>query len=214
MRSQHWFSRARVLCLALALLLTLSGCELMDIKIPGSSYDNERGDDTATMQQADTDGGQLHMVPVIVAPSGDQNELLQIMRYSRIIQSYPRVRLKDEFKRVASELSDISDTPNQLRMAILLSIPNTSFENDKQALQLLSNIVNNSESPTALHEYAYVLLDTIQQRSEAEQTKKQLSDELLAERQKRAQLQQQLDALRTIEKSISQRQLKNEAEKQ
>ena len=214
MRSQHWFSYARALCLALALLLALSGCELMDIKIPGSSYDNEQGDDTSTTQQADTDGGQLHMAPVIVAPSGDQNELLQIMRYSRIIQSYPRVRLKDEFKRVASELAEISDTPNQLRMAILLSIPNTSFENDKQALQLLSNIVNNSESPTALHEYAYVLLDTIQQRSEAEQTKKQLSDELLAERQKRAQLQQQLDALRTIEKSISQRQLKNEAEKQ
>lgn len=204
-----------LLPLLLLLPLTLSGCDLLDVRLPGSVTDSRQSENAALTNQAAEDSAEEDKVPVIIAPTSDQEEVLQIMRYARVMQSYPRAKLKDEFKRVATDLVDKSDTANQLRMAILLSIEDTPFKNEKRALRLLTNIVNDvDEKSSALQEYAYQLLDTLQQRYEAMQLNRELSDELHAERQKRAQLQQQLDALRSIEKSINQRQLQNEAEKQ
>jgi hypothetical protein len=197
----------------LTLLLMLSGCELMQTAFPGSETDTPPVKDTS-IDQGTTDGIEDGKAPVIIAPTTNEDELLQIMHYSRIMQSYPRARLKDEFKRAATALADNPDTANQLRMAILLSIPNTSFKNEKRAMQMLSRIVNDGKQSSKLQEYAYLLLDTLQQRGEVMQINKELSEELQAERQKRVQLQQKLDALKSIEKSISQRQIQNEAEKQ
>lgn len=210
MRSPVLFS-----LLLVVLLLMLGGCDLLDVRLPGSGTDGRQGENAALTNQAAEDSAEEDKAPVIIAPTSDQEEVLQIMRYARVMQSYPRAKLKDEFKRVATDLVDKPDTANQLRMAILLSIEDTPFKNEKRALRLLTNIVNDvDERSSALQEYAYQLLDTLQQRYEAMQLNRELSDELHAERQKRAQLQQQLDALRSIEKSINQRQLQNEAEKQ
>jgi len=214
-------------CVTLLIVL-LNGCDLMGIKMP------VRGGDVRDEGMVSTQGregaSKQHAAPVIAALTREQSQMMQLMGYSRVMQSYPRARLKDEFKRVATDLADNPSTINKIRMAVLLSIPDTSFRNDERAMQLLSNIVNMDNMGSArkdtlpgplkdplqapLQEYAHVLLDNLQQRADDALAQKHLSDELKAERQKRAQLQKQLDALRSIEKSISQRQLKNEAEKQ
>lgn len=217
---------------ALLLAVGLSGCEQLGIKMNSAGSD----DDTVITRHSSANTA----VSSIGTLSPEQAQMLQLMGYSRIMQTYPHDKLKAEFKRVATELAENPVTINQIRMAILLSIPNTSFQSDERAMQLLSNIVNMGGRGSSLkdtlpgplrdplqnplQEYAHVLLDNLKQRTDDAQAYKQLAEELQAERQKRDQLlqverqkrdqlQKQLDALRSIEKSINQRQLKNEADK-
>lgn len=159
-------------------------------------------------------GGIEKNVPIVISPNAEQEEILQLMRYSRIMHSYPKSKIKEEFKRLANEMNNDPVTASKIQMAILLSIPSTSFVNEKQAAQLLTDVVNDVDQPSsAIQEYAYLLLETVQQRNDIQKQQNELMSELQKERQKRAQLQdqlnalkEQLNALKSIEKSISQRQ--------
>lgn len=150
--------------------------------------------------------------PAANAQASEQEDILQLMRYSRVMHSYPKIKVKDEFKRLAGDMVNDSRIAGKIQMAILLSIPKTSFVNEKQAAQLLTEVVNDTDQQSsAMQEYAYLLLETIQQRMEIQKLHDELSNQLQQERQKRAQLQEQLNALKSIEKSISQRQHSPEA---
>jgi hypothetical protein len=78
---------------------------------------------------------------------------------------------------------------------------------------ILTGIINSSEKRgLVLREYAYSLLVNIEQREEAERQYRQLRDSLKKEIDRREVLEQKLEALKSIEESITQRQNKTEEE--
>lgn len=194
------------------LILLVSACKITELRsglFSGQAASGASSDQSAEESEKEAEDIRL---PVIIAPTSEQDEVLQIMRYSRIMNSYPKAKLKQEFKRVATLLQDDANPVDQVQMAILLSIPDTPFKNHNRAIQLLTKIVNDVSLPSsALQEYAYLLLETYQDRGVAQQLRSELTEELHQERRKRVMLQQQLNALKSIEKSINQRQQQEEA---
>ena len=217
------FNRLRYGGLIISVVSVLTaGCAISDVSTKNSGEETqtpakapsrlvfvERGDAAGRNV-----GGVEALAPIVISPSTEQEEILQLMRYSRIMHNYPKSKIKDEFKRLAGEMVNDPATVTKLQMAIVLSIPKTSFANEKQAAQLLSEIINDTEQPSAaMQEYAYLLSENLQQRDEARKQQIEIMGELQNERQKREQsqeqvnaLKEQLNALKSIEKSISQRQ--------
>jgi hypothetical protein len=98
-----------------------------------------------------------------------------------------------------------------LQHALLLSAAEAPYRDDKRAKTILTKIINSGEKRgLVLREYAYSLLVNIEQREQAEQQYRQLRNILKKEIDRRELLEQKLEALKSIEESITQRQNKTE----
>jgi predicted transcriptional regulator len=131
------------------------------------------------------------------------------MRYSRQITELTQKELSNELKKVQQINQEKSDTSTQLRLALLLSLPTSQFYNKGEAKKILSDVINTSdEHAPVLREYAYTLLVSIEKTEESERINTTLRKKLKKEIDRRQQLEQKLEALKSIEESISQRQNK------
>jgi len=97
------------------------------------------------------------------------------------------------------ELNDATQTYSKdhalyarLRLALLLSLPGTGFADDARAVNLLEPVASNTgAAATPLHQFAGWLYAQVGERSR--------------EQRKSAQLKEQLDALRAIERTLIER---------
>jgi len=160
--------------------------------------------------QAENAGGGA-MSANTAAPIGSplvsaNDSLLAMLRYSRFINRLPKGQLEKEFQRVNDSYFLRPNDRSGLKRAMLLTMPDTSFNDLYQAKQLFTEILNSSDnSVPAFKEFADFMLSVI--RSQEESTKKntQLQEQLTREIQVRKKIEEKLEALRTIEESMTQR---------
>ena len=115
-------------------------------------------------------------------PAGDAESLLMYYEYVRKLPAAERVKdyetARQRFIKSRSEF-------NRVRYAIALSVPGTSFNDDARALDTLEPLLRNQHA--VLHSLAYMVGAQIQE-------------------QRRGQdLQQKLEALKSLEKSLIER---------
>jgi len=115
-------------------------------------------------------------------PAGDAESLLMYYEYVRKLPAAERVKdyetARQRFIKSRSEF-------NRVRYAISLSVPGTSFNDDARALDTLEPLLRNQHA--VLHSLAYMVGTQIQE-------------------QRRGQdLQQKLEALKSLEKSLIER---------
>lgn len=115
-------------------------------------------------------------------PAGDAESLLMYYEYVRKLPAAERVKdyetARQRFMKTRSEF-------NRVRYAIALSVPGTSFNDDARALDTLEPLLRNQHA--VLHSLAYMVGAQIQE-------------------QRRGQdLQQKLEALKSLEKSLIER---------
>jgi len=133
--------------------------------------------------------------------------VVTLLRYSRLIGELGEEDLGKEFEKLEKSVQDSPSQRGKLKLAVLLSMPASRFYDEKRAESILNEVLNQSEGKMpALKEYAHLLLINLKQRSSFQQMYEDLHKKLQKERNERKQLQQQLEALKSIEKSITTRQ--------
>ena len=115
-------------------------------------------------------------------PSSDNESLLMYFGYVRKLPSAELVREHDTLRQTyAKSQSDFA----RVRYAMLLSVPGTPFNDDARALEALEPLLKNPDA--ALHGLAFIVSAQIQE-------------------QRRGQgLQHKLDALKSLEKNLIER---------
>ena len=157
-----------------------------------------------------------------VAP--DASNLLDLVRFGNRVRAALGADLSEEYQRLAYDDERWSDE-SAIRLALLLSAPNTPYHDVDQAARVLREVVERApprdNANTAL---ATLLLHLLSERvyaasedealanrlSEARDRNEQLSEELASvraaldeERERRQALEAQLDALKRLEEQLS-----------
>ena len=132
--------------------------------------------------------------PRVTPPPVDETALA--LNYFDRVRRLPSTELVRELDLVRTTYGRTHGDGDRVRLAMVLALPNTAVTDDARALDLLDPIVKNPAH--ALHHVA-VLLSTYVQ----EQRRLTLSAQAM---QKEVQtLQQKLDALRSLERALSER---------
>ncbi len=115
-------------------------------------------------------------------PASDSESLLMYFEFVRKLPSAELAKEHDTVRQLyAASRSDF----NRVRYAMLLSVPGTAFNDDARSLEALEPLLRNPDA--ALHNLAFVVNAQIQE-------------------QRRGQgLQQKLEALKSLEKSLLER---------
>lgn len=113
----------------------------------------------------------------------------QLLYYFERVKRLPGSELAKEHEAVRFAYGRTSSDFNRVSYAMLLSLPGTSFMDDGRALELLDPLVKRSEA--GLRSLAFVLVTFIQER-------RRTSGELNA-------VQQKLDALKSLERRLIER---------
>ena len=120
------------------------------------------------------------------------NDVDEALRYSQRIKKMTPAELTKEYEQASQAFSRSKGDLSRVRLALLLSLPNTSFSDEGMALNLLKEWLKESKPPyTGLRAFGFFLSGTLEEKREAD---------------KRADmLQKKLDALKSMEKNLMQR---------
>jgi len=188
-------------CANILAVCSITACGLLAVdgeKDPPSTYSSEFDSPFRPPQDQ-----------VLVTQQQDMGSevVVTLMRYSRLIGELNEDDLGKEFEKLDTAVQDSPSQRGKLKLAVLLSMPASRFYDEKRAETILNQVLKESEGKTpALKEYAHLLLTTLKQRSSFQQMYEDLHKKLQKESAERKQLQQQLEALKSIEKSITTRQ--------
>lgn len=161
--------------------------------------------------------------PVPVA-GRDTSELLDLVRYGNRVRAAFGADLSEEYRRLAFGAPNWSDDA-AIRLALLLSAPNTEYHDVDQATRLLRDVVERvPAADSGKAALATLLLHLLNERvyaaaedealanrlSEARDRNEQLTEQLASaraaldeERERRQRLERQLDALKRLEEQLS-----------
>lgn len=129
--------------------------------------------------------------------------------YHQSIRLQTPKRIGAEYKSAEAALAADDSLHNRLRMATLLSLSDMSFHDPERALKLLNDIIGEqNHQPKIIRDTATLVRANIlsAQREQQDQKKIQtLSNKLKELQDNNTAIQQQLDALKEIERSIYER---------
>jgi len=125
--------------------------------------------------------------PFGAALPGD--EVDEALRYHQQVRKLPAAELTREYEQAGQAFAQSKDELARIRLALLLSAPNAPFRDDGAALNLLREWLKDAKPPhTGLRALGMMLATTIEE---------------MRDRDKRAEaLQKKLDALKTMEKNL------------
>lgn len=120
------------------------------------------------------------------------NEVDEALRYHQYIRTLSPAELDREYQRVGQGFAQSKDDLARVELVLLLTVPNASFHDDGVALNLLKDWLQGSKPPyRGLRALGGMLTTTIEE---------------MREKDKRADaLQKKLDALKTMEKNLIER---------
>lgn len=203
------FSTKKII--GIPILLLLSGCEVINqtlsehpAPVVEFSYEQQ-------LQESERLAREEAKSSMAVLNTSDEETLLTLMRYSRFITDLTKPEIGREHDKIQSLNTTDPSVRSQFKLAMILSLSSTQFYDAKMAKQILIEFIEASDehAPT-LREYAFVLLESIDKKAKIQQSNNSLQRKLRHEQQLRKQLEQKLEALKSIEESISQRQKKPE----
>ena len=145
-----------------------------------------------------TDVPKTDLPPVAVA---DGETLIQYAAYLRRLSPVDLTREHETVKQlVAKNKSDMS----RAQLALVYTLPGLPLRDDAKALAILDSLGKEATSP-AVRNFALLLLSLVADNRRLEESVQTLTSKVKDEQKQSAELQQKLDALKSIEKSLSDR---------
>ena len=95
---------------------------------------------------------------------------------------------------------------SRVRLALLLALPGTPFNDDTRAASLLEPLASDAES-SPIQQFAGLLHAQISERVREQRRMKEQLEAMKAIERNAAQLKEQLDAMRAIERKLMEREL-------
>jgi hypothetical protein len=139
--------------------------------------------------------------PASVAPAvresrenRESRQVVELIAYTQRIAALPAEEQQRELNASAQMLSKDRSAYGRVRLALLLALPGTAFNDDTRAAGLLEPVAGAAASdsqPGPMQQFAGLLHAQISER--------------LREQRRTAQLKEQLDALKAIERNIIER---------
>jgi hypothetical protein len=136
--------------------------------------------------------------PALVA--GSSNIVGDLLAYYETLASLPNDQLEREYARAQQDFLKDNSARNRFRLVLLLALPGARFHDSNAALSLLNGYLARSRQD-GLGNFAYLLANLIVEQNDREQ-------KLKASQRRADLLQQQLEELKSIERSLSQRQIR------
>lgn len=173
--------------------LALSGCGL----IPGRPT-------AGTTQNAERAPGE----PLGIANSLDRerhadNELLI---YAKRFGELSAENQKKEYALVMQALNrNRKDTFNRLKAALIYSLPNSRLRDSTRALPLLADLQRDKPGENEVNALVSILKDFVEERQKHEDSSSKLAQKIKDEQRRADELQQKLDALKNIDKTMIER---------
>ncbi len=174
----------RTAWLAAALLPLLCGCQLIAPQ--------------PVVVQLPPEPEPLRVVPPVPVEPERRDELAELMAYFVRAGSLPAAQLQSEIALMEDRLRSDTGAATRLCLAYLLSLVADKPQYHQRSQQLLAEIQQELYTPVGYKDLAKFLVHS-QRRDIAQR------NSLQAERRQRRQLQQQLDALKDIERKIIER---------
>ncbi len=138
-------------------------------------------------------------VPGIPPDIRSSDDVSGLLSYGALLRSLRAGSLEREHTLAADALAANSSAPNRIRVAMLLSLPGVSFQDNGRARGYLAQVLDepgyNARQYRGLARFLLAVLDD----------RKQLESELADERRQRQDLQQKLDQLKAIEQDTGTR---------
>jgi hypothetical protein len=125
----------------------------------------------------------------VPAPPPTATDAENLLRYYQHIRRIGPAELAREHESARHAFARSRADYNRVRLAMLLSLPGTAFADDARALELLDPLTKNPNG--SLHALAFLLAAQLQERRRLEASAQSL--------------QQKLDALRSLERSLIER---------
>jgi len=122
-----------------------------------------------------------------------------LVRYGALLRSIPAEALEREYTQISGANAHDTNAPDRIRLALLLSVPGASFQDNARARRYLEKVLDDpGYNARQYRDLARLLLATLDDR-------KQLESALADERRQRQELQQKLDQLKAIEQDTGTR---------
>lgn len=130
--------------------------------------------------------------PLVARPVHHECEIDEVLRYHQRIKKLNVAELSKEYEQISHSFAQNKSDLSRIQLALLLSLPNTAFHDEAAAYNLLKEWAKEHKvAPVGLRGFG-VLLSTL------------LED--LREKDKRNEaLQKKLDAIKSMEKNLLQR---------
>ena len=141
-------------------------------------------------------------------------DIANLMNYAQKIRTLSAEELTSEFNAMSQNFAKKKSDLNRIRLAILYSFPYSTFRDDTAALNLLDEYLatSSAEDKGLLKNYAkFLFANIVEQKKQDERIQKLLQK--VKDEQKRAdtlqqkndELQQKLNAIKSIEKNMIER---------
>ncbi len=190
--AMHKFGRVCVITLIISTTFLLSGCAAT-----GSAVERR----TATSPEPEC-------FAVSDVPSEDEPEaeadVASLLGCWRRLRAQPDEAQEREFRHVQDALTRAYSPLAKLRLALLLLLPETSFKDEARARHLLRELPETG-TPAEYLSLSGILLVILDERDAQDRAYSRLADRWQAEQNQRRALQGQLNAIKAIEKAMTER---------
>lgn len=138
---------------------------------------------------------------ICLGPSG--GEAGELLAYNQRIRSLSPEELNSEYGMATQALARQKSDLNRLRTVLLLLQPNAPFRDDARAAALVDEVLGNRPTEnSATKALAQLLGAMVNERRRQEERYQKLTQKLGEEEKRADALQQKLEALKTIEKNL------------
>jgi hypothetical protein len=210
-------SKSFILAAAIALL---SGCAAINTlpeeknTIKTSGAEESPSERLATTHIPETPSERLTETPKPETPAeglmgmlnADKTDINWLFRYYRWASTASGKALTEEYEKTKKEFSEKWTAKNQWRLAMLLSIPNTSFYDAGRSSDLFKALTNHElEHDPHLNDAAFLMHTLVNEQRRMIRKSDALEAQLTDAQAANKTLQDQLDALKAIEDTLYQR---------
>lgn len=126
-----------------------------------------------------------------------------LLEFYDAVRKQPAAELNKEYEKARQQLAQNKTDLYRMRLALLLTLPNTSFHDDAAAINFLNEVLKDAKKNTAsLHGLASLLLSGL---TEKQRVVDDLTQKLKIEQKRGDELQVKVDAIKNMEKSMTRR---------
>lgn len=143
----------------------------------------------------------VHTQPLVSCPPAKgESRLGEFLRYYSDISALALPDAAKEYEAVSMSFSRAPDNAGRIKLAMLLSLPNTPFHNTAAALDLLQALPDQpADAKSGLGDLARLLAALLLQQRQADETVNDLGKALASEKMHSKSLQGKIDAIKAFE---------------
>jgi hypothetical protein len=191
--------------LLVPIVLAVAGCVVPPPTEPEQPPPPSKPEESSASGESPESEARVEPPPRAEIPARVRSEDLErLLSYFEHVRKLPAAELVRESESARAAFMRGRADFDRMRLAILISIPNTALNDDQRAADLLDPLVKNQSS--SLHGLALVMSAHLQERRRLETGMQGLQQNV-------QRLQQKLDALMSLERSLIDREQSTPARK-